>query len=94
MPAPLAIAGVVGVGGAISADCIGMRPTLPPKAPVGTGAATGELVVPGTITVLLSELAEPGRAARVEDDAALEVSEMGAPTMGTLEESTLEDDDV
>jgi hypothetical protein len=72
---------------------MGMKPTLPPKAPPGpaTGVAAGVLVVPGTTSVLLSELARPGSGASVEDEAAAELpSEAGAPTMGTAEESAVD----
>jgi hypothetical protein len=71
-----------------------MKPTLPPKAPPGpaaTGVAAGVLVVPGTTSVLLSELARPGSGASVEDEAAAELpSEAGAPTMGTAAESAVD----
>ena len=85
-PAPLAIPGVTDGGGTdTAADCRGMKPASPPNAPDGFGAVVGTaaLPVPGMTSVLVSELARPGGAARVEDpDAAADVSEMGAPTMG------------
>lgn len=76
-PAPFATPGVTAGGcTGISADSIGIRLTTPPKAPEGiaTSVGTAALVVPPRLSVLLSELAMPGRGADVEVDGLLEVS--------------------
>lgn len=85
-PAPFATPGVVGVG--VMADSIGIRPATPPKAPAGfeAGVATGALTVLGRTSVLVSELARTGGAANDDDvteSPTAELSDTGAPTMGT-----------
>jgi hypothetical protein len=84
--APLATTGVVGTGTA--ADDIGSTPTTPPKAPLSAIAVgTAASAAPPRFSVLLSELATPGRGASVELEAAAGVTDAGAPTMGTDEGS-------
>jgi hypothetical protein len=66
----------------MAADSIGIRPTLPPNSPGGFDAG----VATGRTSVSVSELAGPGSgASEVAAEATAEVSDTGAPTMGTAE---------
>lgn len=87
--APFATPGVVGVEGGLAADWMGIKPGMPPNAP----AKSREGLAIGRTSVLVSELADPGRAASDVGEALVEapaeLSDTGAPTIGTAVGSEL-----
>lgn len=85
-PAPFATGGVVGVEGGMARDSTGTKPGMPPNAP---GKVTVGVAI-GSTSVLVSELAEPGRGASDVDEDTSELSELGRGASVDVDEEVAE----